>query len=286
MPSPRRLSALATAALLATTTVLATTSAAHAAGVNYVALGDSYAAGPLIPTQTGSPIGCLRSNHSYPYLVASALHATAFDDASCSGATTADMAGSQSVTLGTNAPELNALSSATTLVTLTIGGNDIGFAGIVLKCAELSFTNPFGSPCENYYGTQLAQRITALAPEIGTVLREIHTRAPNARVLVVGYLEILPHSVGCWPAVPVSIGDVPYLDGVEQKLNGMLASEADSNGATYVDAYAGDTAHTACATASQQWVVGILLDQPAAPDHPTTAGMSTVAARVEAAAGA
>ena len=54
----------------------------------YVALGDSYTAGPLVPNQTGSPAGCLRSTHSYPFLVAAGTGAATFTDVSCQGATT------------------------------------------------------------------------------------------------------------------------------------------------------------------------------------------------------
>src|SRR5690242_3722986 len=96
--------------------------------VNYVALGDSYAAGPLIPAQNGSPAGCLRSDHNYPHLVAAADRAASFTDVSCQGATTGNMTQPQGVGLGTNPPQLNALSAGTTLVTLQIGGNDIGFS--------------------------------------------------------------------------------------------------------------------------------------------------------------
>jgi hypothetical protein len=55
------------------------------------ALGDSYTSGPLIPDQTGVPAGCLRSTHNHPSLVAAALGAVSFTDASCAGATTASM---------------------------------------------------------------------------------------------------------------------------------------------------------------------------------------------------
>ena len=118
---------------------------------HYVALGDSYTAGPLIPDETGSPGGCLRSTHSYPFLVAAGTGAATFTDVSCQGATTADMTHAQSVPLGTNPPQDKALSASTTLVTLQIGGNDIGFSNIIIHCTTLSLTNPFGSPCKDHY---------------------------------------------------------------------------------------------------------------------------------------
>jgi hypothetical protein len=151
---PGRIGARAAAALAggsALVLALSSMAGAGAAGPrgaagppHYVAMGDSYTAGPFIPDQTGSPAGCLRSTHSYPFLVAAGAGAATFTDVSCQGATTADMTHAESVPLGTNPPEDNALSGSTTLVTLQISGNDIGFIGIIKHCATLSLTHPFG----------------------------------------------------------------------------------------------------------------------------------------------
>lgn len=259
-------------------------------GPSYVALGDSYTAGPLIPDQTGSPIACLRSTHDYPADVASSLGASSFTNISCSGATTADMNGSQSVTGGTNPPQFSALSASTTLVTMGIGGNDIGFSAILENCAEDSLHNPFGDPCKQQYtagGTdQLAAAIAALAPTVGSLLTQIHQLAPNARVLLVGYPVILPNSGdGCWPVVPIAYGDVPYLRGVEQELNQMLATEAAANGATYVNTYTDSIGHDACQSASNQWVEGLVPQTSAAPFHPNETGEQHMADQVLAALG-
>jgi lysophospholipase L1-like esterase len=263
---------------------------AQAAGPAYVALGDSYTAGPLIPTQTGSPIACLRSTNDYPAVVASSLGASSFTNISCSGATTANMAGSQSVTGGTNPPQFSALSTSTTLVTLGIGGNDIGFSSILETCAEDSLHNPFGDPCKEQYtsgGTdQLAAAIQNLAPVIGSVLQQIHQLAPNARVLLVGYPVILPATGdGCWPVVPIAYGDVPYLRGVELELNQMLATEAAANNTTYVNTYTDSIGHDACQSASNQWVMGLIPTTSAAPFHPDQTGELHMADQVLAALG-
>jgi len=259
-------------------------------GASYVALGDSYTSGPLIPDQTGEPAGCLRSNHNYPALTAAAIGAASLTDVSCSGATTADMASPQSVTLGTNPPQLNALTSATSLVTLQIGGNDIGFISIVIHCTTLSLTSPFGSPCKNYYtsgGTdRLAQGIDQTAPKVAAVLQAIHQRAPRARVLVVGYPVILPNTGhGCWPAVPIAYGDVPYLRGVEQELNQMLATEAANHDASYVDTYTPSIGHDVCQPEGVRWVEGLAPQSPAAPMHPNELGEQGMARAVTAAVG-
>jgi lysophospholipase L1-like esterase len=257
---------------------------------SYAALGDSYTAGPLIPDPTGSPAGCLRSTHSYPFLVASGTGAAAFTDVSCQGATTADMTHPQSVPLGTNPPQDNALSAGTTLVTLQISGNDIGFISIIEHCATLSLTNPFGSPCKDHYtsgGTdQLRAAIKAARPKVAADLRGIHAGAPNARVLLVGYPVILPNSGdGCWPVVPIAFGDVPYLRGVEKTLNSMLATVAAAHNATYVNTYTASIGHDVCQAPGTKWVEGLVPTSPAAPFHPNQLGEQSMAQQVLAALG-
>jgi lysophospholipase L1-like esterase len=262
--------------------VLAVTARAEAAASRYVALGDSFTAGPLIPNQHGSPIGCLRSDHNYPSLLAGRLHPATFVDASCSGADTTDMTAPQSATLGTNPPQFDALTADTTLVSVGIGGNDIGYTDIFETCARLSFNNPFGSPCKNRFGGQLDQRIADTVPKIAAMLRGIHERAPQTRVLVVGYLRLLPSGSGCWPLVPVAVGDVPFLDGVERNLNAMLADQASQGDADFVDAYQGGNGHDMCAAPTVKWVEGVVPTNLAAPIHPNAVGMSVVADRAAA----
>lgn len=262
--------------------------AAQAGGPSYVALGDSYTAGPLIPNPTGNPLGCLRSTNDYPALTATAIGASSFTNISCSGATTANMNASQSVTGGTNQPQFSAINSGTTVVTMGIGGNDIGFTSIIETCAEDSLSNPFGSPCKNQYdpngNNQLAQEITNLAPTIGSLLQQIHQLAPHARVFVVGYPVILPNSGdGCWPVVPIAFGDVPYLRSVEQDLNSMLSTEAGENSSTFVNTYNDSIGHDACQSTGTKWVEGLVPTSPAAPFHPNELGEEHMAAQVEAA---
>lgn len=285
----------ATAALaLATTVAIAfalfpVPTPARAGAVAYVALGDSYAAGPGIPFQTDA--ACLRSADNYPSQLAVALAPTSLRDASCSGATTQDLAHPQTGAGGTVvAPQLDALAPATTLVTLTIGGNDIGFAGVALTCAQLALTDLLGAPCSAHYtsgGTdQLAAAIDATVPKVAGALAAIHQRSPLARILVVGYPDLLPLSgPGCWPIVPLAAGDVAYLRGVEVQLNAMLATQAASSGATFVDTYGPSIGHDACTLPGTKWVEGVLPLAPAYPLHPNSAGMQGDSADVLGALG-
>ncbi len=272
--------------LLATAIPLATAGPAtaepgQAPVQRYVALGDSYAAGPLVPIPTGQPAGCLRSNQNYPSVVAKELDVADFRDVSCSGATTENITGPQSVPLGQNPPQLEAVTPDTQLVTISIGGNDIGFGDIVTECAKRSPLQPTGSACKDHYtagGTdELAQRIDEAAPDVARVLDGIDERSPDARVLLVGYPAILPdEGPGCFPLVPYSPGDVDYLRGVEKRLNAMLADQASRSGAEFVDTYTPSIGHDACQPPGTKWVEGLVPTAPAAPVHPNALGMRAI----------
>src|SRR5262245_47466122 len=266
-------------AVLATLAAALALAAGSAAAADWVGLGDSYAAGPLIPNQQLNPLGCLRSDHNFAHLAAARL-GQSLADVSCSGATTDDMTASQNVTPGPNPPQFNALTASTRTVTLQIGGNDIGFTEILRTCASAT---PFGHPCQDRYVVNgrdtLADRIAATAPKIAAVIRGIHDRSPDARVLVVNYAAILPETGrGCWPTVPFAWADVPYLRGVETALNRMLAEQAAANGAQIVDDYTASIGHDACKSTSTKWVEPLIPTNAAAPFHPNARGEAGVAA--------
>jgi lysophospholipase L1-like esterase len=257
----------------------------QAPGQRYVALGDSYAAGPLVPVPTGEPAGCLRSTRNYPSVVAERLDVAEFRDVSCSGATTENITGPQSVALGENPPQLDGLSSDTELVTISIGGNDIGFIDIVTECAQRSPLQPAGSACKDHYtaggSDELAQRIDEAAPQVAAVLAAIDERSPDARVLLVGYPAILPdEGPGCFPVVPYSPGDVAYLRGVEKALNAMLADQAAAAGVEFVDTYTPSIGHDVCQLPGTKWIEGLVPTAPAAPVHPNALGMAGMGAVV------
>ncbi len=278
----RRIRTLALA--LAMLAALALTAAAAARAANYVALGDSYAAGPLIPNQSLSPLGCLKSDHNYAHLAAPSIGLT-LRDASCSGATTVDMTSPQSVEFGTNPPQFDSLDASTSVVSLTIGGNDIGFSEVAESCITL---NPFSSPCKDKYDPggkdQLAERIAATAPKIAAVLQGIHARSPSAKIYLVDYPAIFPETgSGCWPQMPIGFTDAPYLRSTEQRLDAMLATQAAANGATLVDWYKASIGHDACKSTSVRWVEPLVPGTLAAPIHPNKAGMEGGAAALVAA---
>lgn len=245
-----------------------------AAAANYTALGDSYAAGPLIPNPL-LPLGCLKSSNNYAHLAAPGI-GLPLRDASCSGAKTGDMTSPQNVEPdGPNPPQFNSLDAGTTVVSVTIGGNDIGFSEVAQSCITI---NPFSHPCLDKYNSggvdQLKARIEATAPKVAAVLQGIHSRSPAAKIYVVNYPAIFPETgSGCWPQMPIGFSDVPYLRSTEQRLNSMLATQAAANGATLVNWYNASIGHDACKGTSTRWVEPLVPGNAAAPIHPNKAGM-------------
>jgi lysophospholipase L1-like esterase len=276
----RRLFIVVVVGLLAPFLVPAPTADAQVP-TGYVALGDSFTAGPLVPNQSLNPLGCLRSSNDYPAVVARFL-GLSLRDVSCSGAQTRDMTQAQGVTPGPNPPQFNALRPDTAIVTVGIGGNDIGFSGIVQNCATW---NPFGRPCRDDYvrngQDELSNRIQATAPRIAAVVQGIRARSPQARIFVVGYPAILPESnFGCWPVMPLTFTDVGYLRNKEKELNAMLRTQAIANGARYVDTYTPSIGRDACKSPTVRWVEPILPANPAAPVHPNARGLAGMAGAV------
>jgi lysophospholipase L1-like esterase len=254
-------------------TMLALAAPASAA-TEYVSLGDSYAAGPLIPLQI-PPFGCLKSNNNYAHLASRQL-GLALTDPSCSGAETEDMTNPQNVDPdGPNPPQFDSLTRKTRIVTIQVGGNDIGFSSIARDCT--STTNE-GTPCQDRYvhdgRDEISERIAATAPLVAAVIQGIHARSPKARVLFVNYAAILPDSgPGCWPQMPITDGDVPYVRAKQKELNAMVAAQAAANGAELIDWYAASIGHDACQPPVIRWVEPVVPVNAAAPVHPNLGGM-------------
>ena len=271
------------ALLGAVSVTTATSGAAQAAATPqvYVALGDSMASGPLIPDPTGQ-LACGRSTHNYAHDMAASLGIPVLRDVTCSGASTFHMTNPQPLSIagvaaGTAPPQFDALTADTTLVTLTIGGNDVGLVGVAQDCMQL---NPFAAPCKGKYVVNgvdsVAARSDAFAPKLAAVLAGIHQRSPQARVLVTGYGDYIKAG-GCWPVEPLLGSDATWLQSEVDYLNSVIASTSASNGATYVDVRTPSAGHDSCQGEGSRWVEGYVPLSPAAPLHPNQAGEAAYA---------
>jgi hypothetical protein len=256
--------------------------ASGAAPLSYVALGDSYTAAPFVqPTAPGSPPDCFRSAIDYPHLVAAA-DGLALRDRSCSSATTADLTTAQ---YADQPPQFNALTAATDIVTVGIGGNDNGlFLGALVSCSltdALDVLN-VGAPCRSTFGTKFGDEARADGPVIGAALAGIHARSPQARIFVLGYPDLLPQRGNCYPQLPLTTGDVAYLNGVELALNSMLQQQAAAHHATYVDTFTPSVGHDACQAEATRWIEP-LVPTNAFPVHPNARGEAADARALQAA---
>jgi lysophospholipase L1-like esterase len=259
---------------------------------SYVALGDSFTSGPAIPTQRGptttppAPTACLRSSANYPSLTARAL-GLHLVDASCGGATTDDFDRPQ----GAGIPaQLSALQRTTALVTVGIGGNDLGFSTIASNCASYTPWGPtrVGWSCRDHYAPggvdQLAATVAQVGGKVATVLAEIRDRSPGATVFVIGYPDIVPPTgPGCWPNLPFRAGDLEFLRGIEADLNTALADAAAGAGDRFVDMATPSETHSACSAEGVRWVEGVLHSSGSYPLHPDASGMVGMAGVLEGA---
>src|SRR6476469_4087724 len=166
--SPRRpVLLLALCATFVTTVAVAP--AAQAAAVNYVALGDSYSSGVGSGSYIAASGNCLRSTKAYSALWAAAHSPASYMSLACSGAKTTDVIGNQ----------LGALSASTTLVSISIGGNDVGFSTVLTDCVVYGT-----STCVSDINGAENQARTQLPARLASAYGAIRAHAPNARVVV------------------------------------------------------------------------------------------------------
>jgi lysophospholipase L1-like esterase len=229
----------------------------------YVALGDSYTAAPGVP-QTEQETGCLRSNGNYANQVANQLKST-FVDVSCSGASTVSLVGAQQTDGHVQPPQFSALSADTSLVTLGIGGNDLKlFQTMVGTCGQFGLSDTKGSPCRDYMRDAgrkkdlLVEKIDKIGDRIAASLKGIHNRAPKAKVILVGYPQVVPAKGTC-RILPIAKGDYPYVRSLMVKLNDAMRAAAKRGKAAFIDLTDASRGHDICA-GPDAWVNGVNTD--------------------------
>lgn len=251
-------------------------------GERYVALGDSFVSGPGILPQR--PIGCSRSEKNFPTLVATDLAVTSFIDASCGGATTRHFTEPQTSGSYTNAPQLDALSEDTTLVTFgTMGGNDIGLVQLATSCASTA-CGPSDDPAVEQARDDL---YAATGERLRAGIEAARLRAPRADVLVVGYgTYVTPGGCPAFFFNQVQPDEFDYIQGEIDRLSDLMERIAAEEGVPFIDQrdIPGAIDHTVCADlipVDKQWIRGVVTEvngvQDGAVFHPSTAGMRATA---------
>ena len=246
----RKVNLLGTVGLLA----LALTPAIARAG-NYVALGDSYSSGVGTKTYYSGSGSCQRSPRAYPALVAAQLGASLRFEA-CSGAETGDVLGGQ----------LEPLSGSTDYVTISIGGNDSGFSSVIARCAA-----PWPVNCDGAIGNAQSYIRNTLPGRLDSVFSAIRSRAPWARVAVVGYPRLF-NGRDCNVATFFSPTEQARLNQTADLLAVTEGGRAASFGFTFVDPRAAFSGHAVCD--SGEWLNG--LSSPVMESyHPNLSGQAS-----------
>ncbi|GAB3287213.1 SGNH/GDSL hydrolase family protein [Parasphingorhabdus pacifica] len=272
-PDSRKLRGRWGVALVVSTSFMLVSPGARAAEpLEYVALGDSAAAGPLIGLPDPN-LACFRSaTTNYPQVVADLLGAE-LTDVTCSGAEIEDFSGQQH---GFLPPQYDALSEETDLVTVTIGGNDADLVQAAISCVN-ALPEPFGQSCADRYtadgGDELAERIELVEPAFDTAMTTIERLAPHADVVVVGYGTYLPPG-GCHPVQPLWPRDADYVQDSIDSLSAVLGETARAHGARFVDIGPLSEGHGVCAPPAEKYFEGFIPTSLAAPLHPNAKGMT------------
>ena len=226
----------------------------------------------LGPRLEGSPYACLKSSNGYPQQLAKMLNLS-IEDMTCSGATTTQVLQGGQYFQG---PQIDALGENTQLVTLTTGGNDVSYVGDLIYLAARSRMGVVGSvlrlrqkrlkPAED-------RAFPKLHDELLATLREIHRRAPHARIVLVTYPAILPPSGTC-PKLGIDESDATVMRQVGDKLAELTRASAQQATVSLVDLTKLSVDHNACA--SSPWVNG---SAPAQGEqfHPNLSGASATA---------
>lgn len=246
-----------------------------------VALGSSFAAGPGV-----EPIldkAAMRSERNYAHLVAKRLGATLVD-ATVSGATTATILDkTQRATTRVFAPQIESVHAAADLVTVTAGGNDLGYLGGVLGTALLGqlgrwrLSRPLADLIR---GRRVLRPVTPEQQEAATdglvrIVNGVRGRAPQARVLLVDYLPVFGDSTTAGPGVPLTQSELEHFRGVAAALSAAYAEAARRTGADLVPASVYRSSHEA--GSPDPWVNVLRLKALASSFHPTPAGMQAMA---------
>ncbi|UUU35017.1 SGNH/GDSL hydrolase family protein [Streptomyces sp. CA-210063] len=253
-----RLAAYVTSLLLAvgaTLTGSATAQASQqAAATGYVALGDSYSSGVGAGSYLSSSGDCKRSTKAYPYLWAAANAPSSFNFTACSGARTGDVLASQ----------LGPLGTGTGLVSITVGGNDAGFADVMTTCVLQS-----DSACVARINTAKTYVDATLPGQLDKVYSAISAKAPAAHVVVLGYPRFYQLGGTC-PGM--SQAKRSAINNAADYLNTAIAKRAADHGFTFGDVRPTFTGHELCSGSA--WLHSLNLLNVGESYHPKAAGQS------------
>jgi len=222
-----------------------------------VALGDSYSSGVGAGSYTASSGSCDRSTNAYPQLWANTHAPASFRSVACSGATTVDVTNSQ----------LSALSASTTLVSMSIGGNDVGFATVLEDCVI------FGtSTCVSEINAAENQARAILPGRFDALYSAIHTRSPGARAVILGYPRF--YDTSAWFCFGLSDTSHRKINEGADVLDGLAQAAAGRHGFAFGDVRSRFAAGHEICDGSSSWLHAVDFGDLGSSYHPTAAGQS------------
>ncbi|WP_310962301.1 SGNH/GDSL hydrolase family protein [Nocardioides terrisoli] len=214
----------------------------------YVALGDTFTAAPYTGT-TKRAHGCHRSTANYPTQLADALGAR-LTDVSCDGADTSSVRKRQHLGKHRVAPQLDAVHRDTQLVTISLGSNDDNLFTLIGKAC-----GPAGAGClMERYEPALLRLIDPIRQSLDDAIRAVQDKAPDARIVVVGYPRHVAAKQTCKAQPKMSKADRKAWLEVDQALDLAVSRSARDTGADFIDVYAASKGHGICA--KEPWVRG------------------------------
>ncbi|WP_443477887.1 SGNH/GDSL hydrolase family protein [Novosphingobium aerophilum] len=224
------------------------------AGQRYVAIGSSFAAGPMLPpAKPGAPVRCGQSMNNYPTLLAERF-GMVLTDRSCSGATTNNVLGPW----GDIPPQINSVTPQTRLVTVTIGGNDLNYIGnlFTATCLHRASQLPPGSKRAACGTVKVPTEVEYARDEMQMmeIARRIRTVAPRARLVFVQYLNPLPQPGSLCAATPISEEHAAIVRRIGLRLSEITGRVAQAYGAIVVEMNQSSAAHTPCDAVP--WMIG------------------------------
>lgn len=238
----------------------------------YVALGSSYAAGLGLGQRVpGSAVPAGRTLNSYPQKFAR-LAGLSLVDMSWSGSKSKDILQPGALR---QRPQIDAIGAGTELVTITSGGNDVGYGGDLVL---LSFRNKnavfrFLIDVLLKKPVPVGQRdFSVVHAGISAAIAEIRRRAPTALIVVVTYPPVLPEQGNC-AALRLTDADILLMRPVADKLAAVTRTAASERGVLLLDMATLGIGHDACS--SEPWTHGAITDET--PFHPSNAGTDAIA---------
>lgn len=222
-------------------------------GARYVAIGSSFAAGPMLPpAKPGAPARCGQSMNNYPTLLAKRF-GMALVDRTCSGAKTEHVLGPW----GDIPPQIEAVNEATRLVTVTIGGNDLSYIGDLFSATCLEQARKAAAagrqvkPCAPLRVPVEADYLR-VETQLNKIARRIRAAAPRARLVFVQYLTPLPAAL-C-PVTPIKEADAAIVRRIGFRLAEITRRAAQRNKALVIEMNQSSAEHTPCDP--EPWMIG------------------------------